>query len=414
MPVDGVVTRGPVRAGPAHADRRDDAEVFAPGSAVSAGKVNLTGPLAGARHRPRARDPAEPDGATWSGRRGEREEPLRLARRPGRGPLSPGVHILSDHGVFGWGLISGDRRLAVNIAAAVLIITCPCALGLAVPAVVTAASGRLFRQGMLIKDGKALERLAEVDTVLFDKTGTLTTGRPVLTNAEALPAETLALAAGLAEGTTIPCRARSSKAARRTDIRPTPLTDIGRIPASAPRRRATARPFASGAPNGSAHPRKATSRPRGFGRRGRPGALRFTDEPRPEAAEAVARLRAAGLPVALLSGDGDAPVRALAERLGIETWIARATPADKVAHLQTMRDAGHKPLMIGDGLNDAAALAAAHVSMSPASAVDASRSAADLILIGDRIDRAVNAGPFRAPREAASGRTSAWPSPTTS
>ncbi len=93
----------------------------------------------------------------------------------------------------------------------------------------------------------------------------------------------------------------------------------------------------------------------------------------------------------LLSGDSEGPVRALAERLGIDRWIAGATPEDKVAELDALRAAGHRVLMIGDGLNDAAALAAAHVSISPASAIDASRSAADLIILGDRIDRAADA-----------------------
>jgi Cu2+-exporting ATPase len=116
-------------------------------------------------------------------------------------------------------------------------------------------------------------------------------------------------------------------------------------------------------------------------------ALTFEDELRPEAATTVAALRAAGLPVTLLSGDAERPVAALAERLGIAHWIAAATPAGKVAHLDTLRDQGRRVLMVGDGLNDAAALAAAHVSISLASAMDASRSAADLIVIGDRIDR---------------------------
>ena len=103
-----------------------------------------------------------------------------------------------------WGTTTGDWRLATNVAAAVLIVTCPCGLGLAVPAVLTAASGRLFRDGVLLKDGTALERLAEIDTVVFDKTGTLTTGHPVLTNAAAIPPRAFAAAAALAEATAHP------------------------------------------------------------------------------------------------------------------------------------------------------------------------------------------------------------------
>ena len=122
-----------------------------------------------------------------------------LAEKAARG-YSPAVHILSfgAFGVWMW-LTGGDVRYAINISAAVLIITCPCALGLAVPAVVTAASGRLFRAGLLIKDGSALERLAEVDIVVFDKTGTLTLGTPEPVNLGDLGAKALAVAAALGQ-----------------------------------------------------------------------------------------------------------------------------------------------------------------------------------------------------------------------
>ena len=392
VPADGAVTRGRSEIDASMLTGETMPEAVAPGSAVRAGMMNLSGPLL-----VRAEALGDETLLKQIARLVEAAEQSRgryasLADRASRW-YSHVVNILAITAFFGWGLISGDWRLATNIAAAVLIITCPCALGLAVPAVLTAASGRLFRQGVLLKDGDSFERLAEIDPVVFDKTGTLTTGRPVLTNAEALPAETLALAAGLAEGSAHPLSRAIVEAARRTDIRPTPLTDIVEHPGlgSEATRDGEALRLGRAEWVGAirAKRRHHLVAPRWRGRpRSRSASPTSRDRKPPET---VARLRAAGLPVTLLSGDGDAPVRALAERLGIETWIARATPADKVAHLQTMRDAGHKPLMIGDGLNDAAALAAAHVSMSPASAVDASRSAADLILIGDRIDRAVDA-----------------------
>lgn len=157
-----------------------------PGLALSAGEVNLTGPLvmrvtAAGRDSSLARLTALVAAAESA-----RGHYTGLADRASR-LYSPLVHLLAFCSFLGWYLATRDPRLAVNVAAAVLIITCPCALGLAVPAVITAASGRLFRRGMLIKDGTALERLAEVDAVVFDKTGTLTMGVPQLVSLDPIP-----------------------------------------------------------------------------------------------------------------------------------------------------------------------------------------------------------------------------------
>lgn len=310
-----------------------------------------------------------------------------LAERAAR-LYSPVVYTAGVAALMWWGLTTGDWRHAVNVAAAVLIITCPCALGLAVPAVLTAASGRLFRRGVLLKDGAALERLAEVDAVVFDKTGTLTTGRPVLTNAADLEARDFALAAALAEDSAHPLSRAITEAAAAARIRPARVEGRQEVPglgteavAGGARVRLGRAEWVGGDPDladTAAWLRQGDAPP---------VALRFADAPRPDAAAAIARLTAAGLPVTLLSGDAPAPVARLAGDLGIAGWIARATPQSKVAELAALRDRGRRVLMVGDGLNDAAALAAAHVSMSPASAVDASRSAADLIVLGNDLSR---------------------------
>ncbi len=395
IPVDGTVTAGRSEIDPSLLTGETMPEPVWPGATVRAGMLNLSGSL-----ELRADALGEDTLLRQIGRLVETAERSRgryasLADRAAS-IYSPVVYALAAVAFLGWGLSTQDWRLATNIAAAVLIVTCPCALGLAVPAVLTAASGRLFRHGVLLKDGEALEKLATVDAAVLDKTGTLTTGQSRLTNAADLDPETFAAAAALAAGSGHPlCRA-IARAATEAGIRPARVTDIVEHPGLgsegtlAGARTGVRVRLGRAEWTGVARPLDTTAAWMRLG--DAPAvALTFTDTPRPEAAATVARLKAAGLPVTLLSGDAEGPVRTLAESLGIDRWIARASPAGKVAELDRLRAAGHRVLMVGDGLNDAAALAAAHVSISPASAIDASRSAADLIILGDHIERAADA-----------------------
>ncbi len=390
IPADGVVTEGRSEIDPAMLTGETMPEAVSPGSFVRAGMTNLAGPLI-----LRAEHLGEDTLLKQITRLVEAAEQSRnryasLADRASQ-YYSHIVNFLAVTAFFGWGTISGDWRLATNIAAAVLIITCPCALGLAVPAVLTAASGRLFRKGVLLKDGNAFERLAEIDTVVFDKTGTLTTGRPVLTNAADLPPQAFAVAAALARDSAHPLSRAIRTAAEFSGVTPAAVTDIAEHPGLGTEGRLGETPVRLGRAEwlGVTANLAETAAWLRIGDAA-PLPLTFTDELRPEAPETIARLRAAGIAVALLSGDTERPVAAMADRLGITDWTARATPAGKVAHLEAVKSAGHRVLMVGDGLNDAAALAAAHVSFSPASAVDASRSAADMIVLGNRIDRVVS------------------------
>ncbi|MFC3613181.1 heavy metal translocating P-type ATPase [Lutimaribacter marinistellae] len=381
MPVDGEITDGR-----SELDRSlltgETLPVYAePGSTVSAGEVNLTGPLtiraAAVGQDTSLHRMADLVAIAESGR----SRYTSLADSAAK-LYAPGVHILSALSFLGWLLYSGDMRTALNIAAAVLIITCPCALGLAVPAVTTAASGRLFRRGMLIKHSTALERLAEVDTVVFDKTGTLTAGTPELTNLGDHARSDLEIALALAEGSSHPLSRALTRAAREAGIRPAPLTDLAEIPGFGTeaqyhgRRVRLGRAAWVGAEQG-----EQTAAWLAIGDRA-PLAFTFTDALRPGAEEAVAALHASGKTVLLISGDTTPAVRALANRLGISDWIAEALPQDKAARVQALTDEGRKVLMVGDGLNDTAALAAAHVSISPASALDAARVASDIVLLG--------------------------------
>ncbi len=383
VPVDGTVTEGRSEIDPSLLTGETLPEAVAPGSLLRAGTLNLTGPLT-----LRTAALGEDTLLRQIARLVETAERSRsryatLAERAA-GAYAPFVLILAVAGLLWWGLGTGDWRLATNVAATILIVTCPCGLGLAVPAVLTAASGRLFRDGVLLKDGTALERLADIDAVVFDKTGTLTTGRPTLTNAASLPPRALAVAAALARASAHPL-ARAIREAT-TGIVPVTLSDIAERPGLGTEGRLDGETVRLGRAEWVGAPQDAavTTSWLQIGAAA-PIAFTFADEIRPDAAATIAALGAAGLPVTLLSGDAEGPVADLADRLGIGTWIAHATPQGKVAHLDALRAAGRKVLMVGDGLNDAAALAAAHVSMSPASAVDASRSAADLIILGDRL-----------------------------
>jgi Cu2+-exporting ATPase len=388
VPVDGTVVEGRSEIDPSALTGETLPEPVGPGGEVRAGMLNLTGTLtvsvvalgedALIGQIARLVEAAERSRGRYAG----------LAERAARA-YAPLVLALAAIAFALWGWRTGDLRLATNIAAAVLIVTCPCGLGLAVPAVLTAASGRLFRAGVLLKDGTALERLAEIDAVVFDKTGTLTTGRPVLTNAAALPPRAFAVAAALAQASVHPLARAIRAAAEASGVVPADVRDIVELPGLGTQGRlggTRARLGRAEWVGGVAAPPGATTAWLRVGD-GAPVAFAFADEPRPDASAAVAAFRDAGLPVALLSGDAEGPVADLSARLGIARWLARATPAAKVAHLDALRAAGGRVLMVGDGLNDAAALAAAYVSISPASAVDASRSAADLIVLGDRLDR---------------------------
>jgi Cu2+-exporting ATPase len=316
---------------------------------------------------------------------GARTRYTSLADRAAR-LYSPGVHLLSLAAFSYWmWATGGDLRFAINISAAVLIITCPCALGLAVPAVVTAASGRLFRKGLLIKHGTALERLAEADTVVFDKTGTLTLGAPQpLGLAEADPAA-LAIAAGLAAGSSHPLARALAEGAAAQGVAPAPVTDLREVPGRGiegrlrgARVRLGRAEWVGGDPGAETATHLALPD-------GRVHRFAFADRLRPGAETLVAALAAQGMRVQLLSGDAEGPVAELAARLGIAEWEAGVLPEGKAARIAALTASGARVLMVGDGLNDTAALARAHVSISPASALDAARVASDIVLLGQDI-----------------------------
>ncbi|MCK0149881.1 cadmium-translocating P-type ATPase [Marivita sp. S6314] len=385
MPVDGEIVDGH-----SELDRSlltgETRPVYAcPGQVVSAGEVNLTGPLT-IRATAVGRDTslhrmADLVAVAESGR----SRYTSLADKAAK-LYAPGVHILSALAFVGWYVYTFDLRTALNIAAAVLIITCPCALGLAVPAVTTAASGRLFRKGLLIKDSTALERMAQVDTVVFDKTGTLTAGTPEVTNIGDHSRRNLGIALALAEGSSHPLSQSLAQAILSAGVKPETVTNLTEIPGHGAQgvwKGQTVRlGRASWVGGGDSNVTSA------WLRIGEVAAepFYFEDQIRDGAEAVVSQLQKDGYDVVLMSGDTTPAVEAFAHRLGIRKWIAEALPQDKAAKIDEMTDAGAHVLMVGDGLNDTAALAGAHVSISPASALDAARVASDVVLLGNSLE----------------------------
>ena len=381
-PVDGVISDGTSEVDCSALTGETIPVLRQTGDAVSAGEVNLTGPLTlkatavgtdTSLHRLAALVAVAESG---------RSRYTSLADRAAK-LYAPGVHILSALAFLGWLIWSGDMRVSLNIAAAVLIITCPCALGLAVPAVTTAASGRLFGKGLLIKNATALERLATVDTVVFDKTGTLTLGTPQVTNWNALDDKSKSVALALAQSSAHPLAVAITDAARSEGIEPAVLSDLAERPGYGTEGRFEGRAVRLGRACwlGAVDEGETLGTALDTGC-GPVQLLRFEDSPRPGASELVAALKRQGLETILLSGDRQQAVARLADALEIPKHKSEVLPEDKVAFVEELAAQGRHVLMVGDGLNDTGALAAAHVSISPAQALDAARAASDIVLLG--------------------------------
>jgi Cu2+-exporting ATPase len=357
------------------------------GTELEAGILNLTGPLTIVATETSVNsflaDIMRMTEAAEAGRASYRQITDRAARL-----YAPAVHAAAGLAFLGWIIISGDAHRAITIAIAVLIITCPCALGLAVPMVHVVAARRLFEQGIMLRDGSALERLAEIDTVIFDKTGTLTVGRPRPTATGDTGPNMLALAAALASHSRHPYSqalvslddhsrqfdfdsvaehpGKGLEARRGTDIyrlgRPDWAITDGQCPDSD--HTATVVVTING---------KAMT------------CFSFDDALRDGTQKAIARLAKSSISAEILSGDRERRVQGVAKQLGLP-WIAEAGPAEKIKYVSALSRAGRKVLMVGDGLNDAPALTAADVSMAPGSASDIGRNAADIVFLRDNLE----------------------------
>ncbi|GGB02005.1 copper-translocating P-type ATPase [Brucella endophytica] len=360
------------------------------GSVIRAGMLNLTAPLTlSAIATPNESFLADMV-RLMEAAEGGRARYRRLADRASQF-YSPAVHIIALLSALGWIVATGDWYRAIFIAIAVLIITCPCALGLAVPMVQVMAARRLFENGIMVKDGSGLERLADADTVVFDKTGTLTLGQPQLNNASDVDPEMLAQAALIASYSSHPLAkalAQAGKSVRAEGIR---FDHFEEVPGCGMEAVSGAKTWRLGRRQWAVEGNTAADAAHGgletvLSLDGRlMAAFRFDDRPRKDAAETVAELKVRGVEMEIISGDRYDAAADLAARLGVPAFIAGALPGEKVARIEALAQQGRKVLMVGDGLNDAPALAAAYVSMAPATAADIGRNAADFVFLRESL-----------------------------
>jgi len=313
---------------------------------------------------------------------GAKSRTVRLADRAAR-VYAPVVHLTAALTFIGWLMAGASVHDALITAIAVLIITCPCALALAIPAVQVVASGALFRSGVILNAGDAIERLAVIDTVVFDKTGTLTLPEPRVVNAGLLDSDLLQAAARLALSSRHPLAVALSREA----MTRTPFDGAVEHPGQGVCAIVDTTEMRLGSPEfcNVVETHESTASVICFRHGNRTAIIAIAQRLRPDAAEVVRSLRERGLDLCILSGDRTESVAQVAKALGIESWQAGLKPADKIARIEDFKATGCRVAMVGDGLNDAPSLAAAHVSLSPISAADLAQAQADAVFLGERL-----------------------------
>lgn len=314
----------------------------------------------------------------------------KVARR-----YAPVVHITAALTAVTWMALGSSLHDAVITAVAVLIITCPCALALAVPVVQVVASGALFRSNVFLNSGDALERLAEVDAIVFDKTGTLTLPEMRVANADTIRPDLLEAAARLALSSHHPLAAA---VAQEAEIR-RPFE--GTVEEAGQGVRAIVdgielrigSPAFCGALNlaSEASVKAEDASMIAFSYGDERAIFLVRQALRPDAVTTIKALRDLGIDCRILSGDRPEAVAPIAAALGITDWRGGAKPADKIAELEQLKASGRRVVMVGDGLNDAPALAAADVSISPITAADLTQAQADAVFLGEKLSPVLDA-----------------------
>ncbi len=392
IPADGVVAEGSADVDESMITGESQAVPKEPGARVVAGTVAAGGSL-------RVRVSAVGDGTALSGimrmvaaAQASASRTQALADRAAAILFYVAVAAGAITFTFWW--IEGDRAGALVRMATVLVIACPHALGLAIPLVIAISTSLGARNGLLVKNRIALERAREVDVVIFDKTGTLTKGQPILAAvAGSDEAEILRLAASVEADSEHPLARAIVAGAGSRGIEALPATEFEALPGLGARATVDGRQVVVGGPRLLAEaglqpmPEVET-----WARAGRTvlhvvsdgrvaGALAVEDEIRPESAEAIERLHAMGLKVAMITGDAQAVADSVARRLGIDAVAAQVLPADKADAVKRFQAGGRKVAMVGDGVNDAPALATADVGIAIGAGTDVAVESAGIILV---------------------------------
>ncbi len=377
LAADGVVEGGGGTIDNSMLTGESTPEPVVSGDRVHAGAINLMHPVR-VRITETGSDTAIAEIARLMDEAGQsRSRYVRIADRASR-LYAPAVHSLAALSFLGWMVAGAGLHQSLVIAIAVLIITCPCAMGLAVPAAQVVASGALIRRGLLVKDGSALERLAEVDIALFDKTGTLTLGE-MRADLASLDDEVRSIALALAQVSRHPLSIGLARSLTSAGITPVQLADLREQEGIGIAGRLGEKDVCLERPDDGGE-RPAVQLRVGDDK----WRIEFTDHMRTDAKDALVALARSGVQASILSGDSDVAVARAASELGV-TGSGGITPAGKLAELEWLKQQGRRPLMVGDGLNDGPALAAAHASIAPGTASDASQQAADAVFIGEKL-----------------------------
>lgn len=386
--VDGIVESGRSEIDRSLITGETDPAAIGAGAQVHAGTMNLSGSLTIRVEAAGSGTLLDEIDRLMAQAVESRSRYVRLSDRAAR-LYAPLVHATALATLIGWIAFGLAWQQALIIAITVLIITCPCALGLAIPAVQVVAASALFRRKIMLKEGDALERLAEADMVVFDKTGTLTLPEPDLLNASEVGTEAIKAAAALASASRHPLAQAISRAAGS----PAPLADTQEHHGAGLAAMVNGEEMRLGSAGfceteglarqvGSVYPTASLI----CWRHGETCAVFAVGQQlRPDARACVDALGRLGLEVMILSGDRESAVSSVARDLGIATWKAGLRPDEKLHTLDGLAERGRKVLMVGDGLNDAPALAKAHVSISPISATHLAQAAADIVFLGDSL-----------------------------
>lgn len=387
IPVDAIILKGTTDIDVQIATGETKPKTCTSGDKIYSGTTNISAPLT-VRAIARYQDSflSEITALVEAGEQ-NKSKFVRIADKAARAYV-PVVHTISVLTFLGWLMFGAELRTATLNAIAVLIITCPCALGLAVPAVQIVATGRLFKMGVLVKTGDSLERLAKTKAVIFDKTGTLTTGQFDLLNLAEIDQNNLDLATALSRHSNHPYAKALHKF--KTTVE---LENIKEKPGKGLSGQIDSQEVKFGSAsfvNTDADLQTTSISWLKVGSR-TPVPFIFQDNIREDAEGCLRALQTRGIKTEMISGDDTRATQNISIRLGIQNWRGEIKPNGKMNIIHQYNTEGWYPLMVGDGINDAPALAAANSSASLAGASDISRSASDIILQGNQLAALPNA-----------------------